>query len=109
MDNATREARFARCYALWAAATNRRNFRTHQQDQTASPLKALKYKVTQLRAARAAMKAADRRLWANTAIEERAGIHTETPTYQRLNQAANDAAANVPWWLGGTRKNGAGR
>jgi hypothetical protein len=32
MDNATREHRLARVTALWAAATNFRRFRTHQQD-----------------------------------------------------------------------------
>lgn len=32
MNNATRERRLARVTALWAAATNRRNYRTHQQD-----------------------------------------------------------------------------
>ncbi|MFI7329328.1 hypothetical protein ACIBQ3_32415 [Streptomyces rubiginosohelvolus] len=50
------------------------------------------------------MKAADQALNDNTDWESRAGIFDETPDYQRLNAAANDAAARVSWWHGGTRR-----
>lgn len=50
------------------------------------------------------MKAADRALNDNTDRESRAGIFDETPDYQRLNAAANDAASKVSWWHGGTRR-----
>lgn len=52
----------------------------------------------------AAMKAADAALNANSDRERRAGIHDETPEYQRLNAAANDAAAKVSWLHGGTKR-----
>lgn len=43
------------------------------------------------------LKAADAALHANQRKEEAAGIRDETPEYQRLNRAANEAAAKVPW------------
>lgn len=52
----------------------------------------------------AAMREADRRLNENSDRERRAGIRHETPEYQRLNKAANDAAAKVPFWQGGTKR-----
>ena len=56
------------------------------------------------KAAIAEMKAADRRLNENSDRERRAGIRDETPEYQRLNRAANEAAAKVSFWHGGTKK-----
>ncbi|WP_328336777.1 hypothetical protein [Streptomyces violaceus] len=56
------------------------------------------------KAAIAEMKAADRRLNENSDREFAAGIRHETPEYQRLNAAANEAAAKVPFWQGGTKK-----
>lgn len=52
----------------------------------------------------AEMNAADRRLNANSDRERRAGIHDETPEYQRLNREANEAAAKVSWLHGGTKR-----
>lgn len=52
----------------------------------------------------AAMKAADRRLNENSDREFRAGIRHETPEYQRLNAEANEAAAKVGFWRGGTKR-----
>ncbi|MEY9995865.1 hypothetical protein ABIE67_007897 [Streptomyces sp. V4I8] len=52
----------------------------------------------------AAMKEADRRLNENSDRERRAGIRHETPEYQELNAKANEAAAKVPFWHGGTKK-----
>jgi hypothetical protein len=52
----------------------------------------------------AAMREADRRLNENGDRERRAGIDYETPEYERLNNAANDAAAKVSWWHGGTKR-----
>ena len=52
----------------------------------------------------AAMREADRRLNENGDRERRAGIDYETPEYQRLNAQANQAAAKVSWWHGGTKK-----
>ncbi len=52
----------------------------------------------------AAMKAADAALNANSDRERRAGIRDETPEYQRLNAAANEAAAKVGFWHGGTKR-----
>ncbi|MDP5310424.1 MULTISPECIES: hypothetical protein [Streptomyces] len=49
------------------------------------------------------MKAADKALNDNTDREKRAGIRDETPEYLRLNTAANQAAAKVSRWRGGTR------
>ena len=46
-----------------------------------------------------ALKDAERDLWALQAREEAAGITEETPEYLALNQAANEAAAKVPWLL----------
>ncbi|MET8113775.1 hypothetical protein [Streptomyces prasinus] len=51
------------------------------------------------------MRAADRRLNANSDRERRAGVRDETPEYQRLNTAANEAAAKVSFWHGGTKRN----
>ncbi|MDX3027508.1 hypothetical protein [Streptomyces scabiei] len=56
------------------------------------------------KAAIAAMKAADKALNDNSAREFAAGIRDETPEYQRLNAAANKAAAKVGFWRGGTKK-----
>lgn len=50
------------------------------------------------------LRAADAALHANGRREKAAGIDYETPEYQRLNGAANDAAANVSWWHGGTKR-----
>ncbi|MEU9310889.1 hypothetical protein [Streptomyces sp. NPDC048256] len=52
----------------------------------------------------AALRAADAELHANQRREEKAGIREETPEYQRLNTAANQAAAKVSRWHGGTRR-----
>lgn len=54
------------------------------------------------KAAVADMKAADKALNENSRREREAGIDYETPEYQRLNAAANEAAAQVPFWHGGT-------
>lgn len=50
------------------------------------------------------MKAADAALHANQRREEKAGITEETPEYQRLNRAANEAASKVGFWHGGTKR-----
>jgi hypothetical protein len=50
------------------------------------------------------MKAADKALNDNSDRERRAGIRHETPEYQRLNAAANEAAAKVSFWSGGTKR-----
>lgn len=52
----------------------------------------------------AAMKAADKKLNDNSRREFKAGIRDETPEYQRLNRAANEAAAKVSRWHGGTKR-----
>lgn len=52
----------------------------------------------------AALRSADAALHANQRREEKAGIRHETPEYQRLNRAANEAAAKVSFWHGGTKK-----
>ncbi|MFF7335425.1 hypothetical protein [Streptomyces sp. NPDC008150] len=51
----------------------------------------------------AALRAADTALHNHSRQEHAAGIHDETPEYQRLNTAANQAAAKVSPWRGGTR------
>ena len=51
-----------------------------------------------------ALRAADKALNDNTDRERRAGIHDETPEYLRLNAAANQAAAKVSRWRGGTKR-----
>ena len=56
------------------------------------------------KAAIADMKSADAALNANSDRERRSGIDYETPEYQRLNGAANDAAAKVSFWHGGTKR-----
>jgi hypothetical protein len=56
------------------------------------------------KAAIADMKAADAALHANQHKEQKAGIRHETPEYQRLNREANEAAAKVSFWRGGTKK-----
>ncbi|MFI6560374.1 hypothetical protein [Streptomyces sp. NPDC050534] len=56
------------------------------------------------KAAIADMKAADKALNDNSSREFKSGIRHETPEYQRLNAAANEAAAKVSFWHGGTRK-----
>lgn len=60
-------------------------------------------KTAEKKAAIAAMKTADKALNENSNRERAAGIREETPEYQRLNTAANEAAAKVSWWRGGTR------
>lgn len=52
----------------------------------------------------AALRAADAKLHANQRREEKAGIREETPEYQRLNTAANEAAGKVSRWHGGTKR-----
>lgn len=52
----------------------------------------------------ASLRAADAALHANQRKEEKAGIRHETPEYQRLNGAANEAAAKVSRWHGGTKR-----
>ncbi|MER5843212.1 hypothetical protein ABT099_23530 [Streptomyces prasinus] len=61
-------------------------------------------KTPEEKAAIAEMKAADRRLNANSDRERRNGVRDETPEYQRLNAAANEAAAKVSWLRGGTKR-----
>ena len=51
------------------------------------------------------MKAADKALNKNSDREHAAGVFEETPEYQRLNKAANDKAAKVSFWHGGTKRN----
>ena len=60
-------------------------------------------KTAEEKTAIADMKAADAELHANQRREEKAGIDYETPEYQRLNDAANDAADKVSRWNGGNR------
>jgi len=50
------------------------------------------------KAANQASRDADAALHANQRREEAAGIREETPEYQRLNEAANEAAAKASWW-----------
>lgn len=61
-------------------------------------------KTSEEKAAIAAMKDADKALNENSERERKAGIDYETPEYQRLNRAANEAAAKVPFWHGGTKR-----
>lgn len=56
------------------------------------------------KAAIAEMKAADKALNDNSDREFKAGIRHETPKYQELNAKANEAAAQVSWWRGGTKR-----
>lgn len=56
------------------------------------------------KAAIADMKAADKALNDNSTREFKAGIRDETPEYQRLNGAANEAASKVSRWHGGTKR-----
>lgn len=50
------------------------------------------------------MKAADAALDANGAKERAAGVDYSTPAHQQLSGAANEAAAKVSWWHGGTKR-----
>lgn len=50
------------------------------------------------------MREADRKLNENSERARKAGIHEETPEYLRLNEIANDKAAQVPRMFGGTKK-----
>ena len=50
-----------------------------------------------------ALRSADAALHANQRREQAAGIREETPKYQQLNAAANQAAAKVSRWRGGNR------
>ncbi|GAA2199888.1 hypothetical protein [Streptomyces bangladeshensis] len=61
-------------------------------------------KTPEEKAAIAELRAADAALHANQRKEEKAGIRHETPEYQRLNAAANEAAAKVSRWHGGTKR-----
>lgn len=61
-------------------------------------------KTAEEKAAIQRMKDADRALNENSDREFKAGIREETPEYQRLNRAANEAAAKVPFWHGGTKR-----
>ena len=61
-------------------------------------------KTAEEKAAIADLRAADGALHGNSAREKRAGIREETPEYLRLNEAANEAAAKVSWWHGGTKR-----
>jgi hypothetical protein len=61
-------------------------------------------KTAEERANIAELRAADAALHANHRREKAAGIRHETPESQRLNAAAADAAANVSWWHGGTKR-----
>lgn len=61
-------------------------------------------KTAEEKAAITSMKEADNALNANSDRERRAGIHDETPEYQQLNHAANNAAAKVSRWHGGTKR-----
>lgn len=56
------------------------------------------------KAAIANMRAADKALNDNSDREHKAGVRDETPEYQRLNKAANEAAAKVGFWSGGTKR-----
>ncbi|MFF7130371.1 hypothetical protein [Streptomyces sp. NPDC008240] len=64
---------------------------------------ALFKKTPEEKAAIADLRAADAALHANQRKEEKAGIREETPEYLRLNAAANEAAAKVSRWRGGTK------
>ncbi|MEV6124498.1 hypothetical protein AB0M23_28990 [Streptomyces sp. NPDC052077] len=61
-------------------------------------------KTPEEKAAVAELRAADAALHANQRRETAAGITDETPEYQRLNTAANEAAGRVSWWHGGTKR-----
>lgn len=63
-------------------------------------------KTAEEKAAVAEMREADRRLNENSDRERRAGIDWETEDYQRLNKAANEAAAKVSFWHGGNKRKG---
>jgi hypothetical protein len=56
------------------------------------------------KAAIAEMKAADAELHEYGKRARKAGIDYETPEYQRLNKAANEAADKVSFWHGGTKR-----
>ncbi|MFF8659484.1 hypothetical protein [Streptomyces huasconensis] len=56
------------------------------------------------KAAIAELKAADAALHANQRREEKAGIREETPEYLQLNATANEKAAKVSRWHGGTKR-----
>ncbi|MFJ6566598.1 hypothetical protein ACIQNU_04210 [Streptomyces sp. NPDC091292] len=49
------------------------------------------------------LRKADAALHANQRREQAAGIDYETPEYERLNLAANQAADKVSRWRGGNR------
>ncbi|RNF99184.1 hypothetical protein EEJ42_35965 [Streptomyces botrytidirepellens] len=51
-----------------------------------------------------AMKEADAALEANSDRERAAGITYETAEHRRLSRAANEAAAEVPFRYGGTKR-----
>ncbi|MFF2502171.1 hypothetical protein ACFVTY_02060 [Streptomyces sp. NPDC058067] len=50
------------------------------------------------------LRAADAALHANQRREKKAGIRHETPEYERLNAIANEKAAKVSRWHGGTKR-----
>lgn len=59
-------------------------------------------KTAKEKAAIKTMKAADAALDASGAQERAAGVDYSTPAHQQLSGAANDAAAQVSRWHGGT-------
>jgi hypothetical protein len=61
-------------------------------------------KTPEEKAAITEMRAADKALHDNSRREFKAGIRDETPEYQRLNGIANEKAAKVSRWHGGTRR-----
>lgn len=63
-------------------------------------------KTAEEKAAIAALRKADAALHENQRHEDAAGVREETPEYQRLNKAANEAAAKVSWRHGGTKRKG---
>ena len=61
-------------------------------------------KTAEEKSAIADMKAADKALNENSDREFKAGIRHETPAYLELNAKANEAAAKVGFWHGGTKR-----
>jgi hypothetical protein len=50
-----------------------------------------------------ALRAADNNLHNHSRAEKKAGVRDETPEFVELNAAANQAAAKVSRWRGGTK------
>jgi hypothetical protein len=61
-------------------------------------------KTAEEKAAIAELRKVDAALHENQRKEKKAGIRDETPEYVRLNAAANEAAAKVSRWHGGTKR-----